>query len=162
MRVIEILSESKKIDELDINKVGTTVGKVAGKTAQGVGAVAGGIAGAGKAFMKGFRGGKSVVGGDDEEAGTTNPAAASAPAIGAATNAVAPKMGLTQLKRAVDTLRPRDRQSLLNYLQQTTQTRAPKIAPTGTAPAAQSVPASVTAKPAAQPKKAAPTKAVSV
>jgi hypothetical protein len=71
MRVLEIINESKKqqqIDELDLKKVGTAVGKGVSAATQGIGAVAGGVAGLPKAFKKGFQAGKDVVGGSDSNA----------------------------------------------------------------------------------------------
>lgn len=67
MRINEILTESE-IHQLNegpmLDKAGTLVGKAVGGAAKGVGAVAGGIAGIGRAFKKGYAGGKAVVGGD--------------------------------------------------------------------------------------------------
>ena len=94
MRINEILTESE-IHQLDegpmLDKAGTLVGKAVGGAAKGVGAVAGGIAGIGRAFKKGYAGGKAVVGGDpspnaDEPAAPAKPAAApaAAPAAGGA------------------------------------------------------------------------------
>jgi hypothetical protein len=91
MRVLEIITESKnsdQLDELDMAKVGRGVGKVARGVATGVGAVAGGVVGAGKAFMKGFRGGKAFVGGDPEDKAakkSTQPAAGKTAATTAGT-----------------------------------------------------------------------------
>ena len=79
MKIHEML-EDQQLDELTAGQVGTAVGKGVGAVAKGVGAVAGGIAGAGKAFMTGFRGGKEVVGGAGSAA---KPAAGAAPASGA-------------------------------------------------------------------------------
>ena len=65
MRIHEILIESQQLDEGPmLDKAGTLVGKAVGGAAKGVGAVAGGIAGIGRAFKKGYAGGKAVVGGD--------------------------------------------------------------------------------------------------
>ena len=72
--------EDQQLDELTAGQVGTAVGKGVGAVAKGVGSVAGGIAGAGKAFMTGFRSGKEVVGGTGSAA---KPAAGAAPASGA-------------------------------------------------------------------------------
>ena len=64
MKINDVILENKQLDELTAGQVGTAVGKGVGAVAKGAGAVVGGIAGAGKAFMKGFKGGKAVVGGD--------------------------------------------------------------------------------------------------
>ena len=66
MRINEIiLTESQHLEEGPmLDKAGTLVGKTVGGVAKGVGAVAGGIAGIGRAFKKGYAGGKAVVGGD--------------------------------------------------------------------------------------------------
>jgi hypothetical protein len=79
MKIHEML-EDQQLDELTAGQVGTAVGKGVGAVAKGVGSVAGGIAGAGKAFMTGFRSGKEVVGGTGSAA---KPAAGAAPASGA-------------------------------------------------------------------------------
>lgn len=65
MKINDIILEQRQLDELTAGQVGTAVGKGVGAVARGAGAVVGGIAGAGKAFMKGYRGGKAVVGGDN-------------------------------------------------------------------------------------------------
>lgn len=169
MRVTEIITESKQIDELDAGKITRGLGKAVKGAATGVGAVAGGVAGAGSAFMKGFRGGKAFVGGEKEpgvgdygqvskdgtkiwntrtkkwepyDAGENT--AAAAPSAATTTGAVpgttptststastntassATKIGMKQIKQVVDTMRTRDRQSLLNYLQQSMQARNTK------------------------------------
>lgn len=92
MKINEILVESQTLDEGPLDSIGRGVGKVAGGAAKAVGAVAGGVAGLGKAFMKGYRGGKDTVSGDDEEpaadkeptatpdASATSPAGNAAPA----------------------------------------------------------------------------------
>ncbi len=102
MKINEILVESQQLDEGPLDAVGRAAGKVAGGAAKAVGAVAGGVAGLGKAFMKGYKGGKDTVSGDDE-AGDAAPAAggdsgapaaaggAPAPAADSGAPAAAPK-----------------------------------------------------------------------
>ena len=84
MKINDIIVENEQLDELTAGEVGTAVGKGVGAVAKGAGAVVGGIAGAGKAFMKGFRGGKATVAGDNA------PAAGAAPAGAKATTAKQP------------------------------------------------------------------------
>jgi hypothetical protein len=64
MKINDIILENQQLDELTAGQVGSAIGKGVGAVARGAGAVAGGVAGAGKAFMKGFRGGKATVAGD--------------------------------------------------------------------------------------------------
>lgn len=71
MKIAEILTESKQLDEGPIlNKIGTAVGKGVGALGKGVGAAIGGAVGLGKAIKKGYQAGKDVVSlaGDDEPA----------------------------------------------------------------------------------------------
>ena len=95
MRIHEILIESQQLDEGPmLDKAGTLVGKAVGGAAKGVGAVAGGIAGIGRAFKKGYAGGKAVVGGDpspnaDEPTPVADPKATPTP--GPAPTPVDPK-----------------------------------------------------------------------
>ena len=84
MKINDVIVENEQLDELTAGQVGTAVGKGVGAVAKGAGAVVGGIAGAGKAFMKGFRGGKATVAGDNA------PAAGAAPAGAKATTAKQP------------------------------------------------------------------------
>ena len=83
MKINDIIVENEQLDELTAGEVGTAVGKGVGAVVKGVGAVAGGIAGAGKAFMKGFRGGKAVVGGTDTPGTKAAPAGTKAAPAGA-------------------------------------------------------------------------------
>ena len=90
MRIHEILIESQQLDEGPmLDKAGTLVGKTVGGVAKGVGAVAGGIAGIGRAFKKGYAGGKAVVGGDPSP-NADEPEAAPAPVKPAPTPGPAP------------------------------------------------------------------------
>ncbi len=95
MKINEILVESQQLDEGPLDAIGRGIGKVAGGAAKSVGAVAGGVAGLGKAFMKGYRGGKATVGGDEEgdapDQGGAAPAADAQPAAGGGQLAAAPK-----------------------------------------------------------------------
>lgn len=67
MKINEILVESQQLNEGPLDAIGRGVGKLAGGTAKAIGSVAGGVAGLGSAFMKGYRGGKATVSGDEEE-----------------------------------------------------------------------------------------------
>jgi DNA polymerase-3 subunit gamma/tau len=94
MKIKDILVENQQLDEGPLDAIGRGVGKLAGGTAKAVGSVAGGVAGLGKAFMKGYRGGKATVAGDDEEGGAPAPAAgAEQPAAGGTAPAAAPAGG---------------------------------------------------------------------
>jgi hypothetical protein len=103
MRVLEIITESKnteQLDELDLKKVGRGVGKVARGAATATGAVAGGLVGAGKAFMKGFRGAKAFVGGNETPQKTSSnkqntPSAGTASAASGATTAQSTTLSTT-------------------------------------------------------------------
>lgn len=69
MKIAEILTESKQLDEGPLaNKIGTAIGKGVGVLGKGIGAAAGGVVGLGKAIKKGYQAGKDVVslGGDDD------------------------------------------------------------------------------------------------
>jgi hypothetical protein len=91
MKINDVIVENKQqLDELTAGEVGTAVGKGVGAVAKGAGAVVGGIAGAGKAFMKGFRGGKAVVGGTDTPTANTAPNTKAAPAGAPGAKAAAP------------------------------------------------------------------------
>ena len=100
MRVYEILTESKEINEGPIlNKIGSGIGKAVGTAAKGIGAVAGGVMGLGRAIKKGYQAGKSTVGGagdDDEETGTA-PNASSSGSTGAAPSATTGKLPASKL-----------------------------------------------------------------
>jgi hypothetical protein len=90
MKINELVKKSnlEQIEEGPLGSLGTAVGKGVGGLAKGVGAVAGGVAGIGKAFKKGFAGGKATVAGDPD------PNAAAAPAGAAPTQqAAAPAAG---------------------------------------------------------------------
>ena len=74
MKINEILIESQQLDEGPLGSIGTAIGKGVGAAAKGVGAVAGGVAGLGRAFKKGYAGGKATVAGDpvpDDGSGDT-------------------------------------------------------------------------------------------
>ncbi len=64
MKINEILTESQQLDEGPLDTVGKYIGKGVGGAAKAVGAVAGGVAGLGRAFKKGYAGGKATVAGD--------------------------------------------------------------------------------------------------
>jgi hypothetical protein len=103
MRINEILTESE-IHQLSegpkLDAFGAKVGQIAGGVAKGVGAVAGGVAGLGKAFKKGYAGGKATVAGDPNPNDAAQPAAAAgevqpaaSPAAGGSAAASEPSSG---------------------------------------------------------------------
>ena len=103
MRINDILLESE-IQDLEegpkwdaIKKAGTAVGRAAGGAVQAVGAIPGAIAGAGNAFMKGYRGARDTVAGgpDAAPAATTAAAPAANTTAPAATTAAAPAANTT-------------------------------------------------------------------
>jgi hypothetical protein len=118
MKIHEML-EDQQLDELTAGQVGTAVGKGVGAVAKGVGAVAGGIAGAGKAFMTGFRGGKEVVGGTGSTAGAAPASGAKAagvqpavkPAASAAPSGVASN-NLKTIQNAISQFSPKQRAAI--------------------------------------------------
>ena len=111
--------EDQQLDELTAGQVGTAVGKGVGAVAKGVGSVAGGIAGAGKAFMTGFRSGKEVVGGTGSAAGAAPASGAKAasgqpaakPAAGAAPSGVA-STNLKTIQDAIAQFSPKQRAAI--------------------------------------------------
>lgn len=175
MRVLDIITESKQqqIDELDLKKVGTAIGKGVSATTQGIGAVAGGVAGLPGAFKKGFKAGKDIVGGQNvdtsgatdyklgkqsdgkfiypgqetdsvtgktlpKQSNTTKKVTTTGKQTAVSSTIEPSKITLTQVKQAVDKMRTRDKQSLLQYLQKTTQpqqtSQTPTVAPAVTTP----------------------------
>lgn len=70
MRITEVLTESKQLDELDIgqgiNKVARGAGKAIGGVGKAVGAVAGIPQGLGRAIKKGYKSSVQTIGGDLE------------------------------------------------------------------------------------------------
>ena len=97
MRINDILLESE-IQDLEegpkwdaIKKAGTAVGRAAGGAVQAVGAIPGAIAGAGNAFMKGYRGARdTVAGGPDAAPAATTAAAPAANTTAPANTTAAP------------------------------------------------------------------------
>lgn len=63
MRINELLIENNQIDEISLGGVGRGIGNIARGAATAIGGVAGGVVGAGQALAKGFKAGKSYVGG---------------------------------------------------------------------------------------------------
>jgi hypothetical protein len=101
MKINDVIVENKQqLDELTAGEVGTAVGKGVGAVAKGAGAVVGGIAGAGKAFMKGFRGGKDTVGGTDTQTakGATGAQTKAAPGTTSAAPGPAPAAQAVDMK----------------------------------------------------------------
>jgi len=108
MKINDVIVENKQqLDELTAGEVGTAVGKGVGAVAKGAGAVVGGIAGAGKAFMKGFRGGKDTVGGTDTAKGATGAQPKAAPGTTSAAQAApgpAPAAQAVDMKAVQDAI----------------------------------------------------------
>ena len=63
MRINELLIENNQIDEISLGGVGRGIGNIARGAATAIGGVAGGVVGAGQALAKGYKDGKSYVGG---------------------------------------------------------------------------------------------------
>lgn len=143
MKISEILTESKQLDELDIkqgiNKVATGAGKALGGVGKAVGAVAGIPQGVGRAIKKGYNASVQTIGGDpiastpaatrSAPTGTANkPAAASRQStfdkLSTAAFGGDPQQSTTdvgtvysQVKSQLDQLNKRDKQRLLAQLQ---------------------------------------------
>lgn len=137
MRITDILTEDKQLDELNLGKA---VGKAVGGVAKGIGAVAGGIAGIPAAVKKGFQAGKKTVAGDDE------PAQATAPATGTAPAQEKPTGVIGKLGKAVG-----------DFKAGMAQGAADVNAPRGAQPEPQQAAPTQQPAPAAQPQQAAPT-----
>jgi hypothetical protein len=135
MHVYEILIESKskkQLDELDLGKIGKSIGKGVGATAKGIGAVAGGIAGIGAAAKKGYQAGKGVVSGGGSNTSTDSSDTASVYSSRQA------KQEADALLQNISKVRSRDRQAVIDYIKQSLDKMpAPaKAAPPAAAPAA--------------------------
>jgi hypothetical protein len=72
MKLNELISE-QQLDELTAGDVARGAGKVVKGVATGAGAVAGAAVGAGKAFMKGYRGARDAIGGAKPQANAQIP-----------------------------------------------------------------------------------------
>jgi hypothetical protein len=155
MHVYEILLESKskkQLDELDLGKIGTSIGKGVGATAKGIGAVAGGIAGIGAAAKKGYRAGKGTVSGDavDSDTGSTS---SDAKTMYSSKQA---KQDADMLLQNIGKVRSRDRQAVIDYIKQSLDKMpapakaAPSVAaPVAAAPAKNNIKIANKKKPAA-------------
>jgi pyruvate/2-oxoglutarate dehydrogenase complex dihydrolipoamide acyltransferase (E2) component len=152
MRINEILTESeiKQLDEGPIGNavgaVGRGVGRAVGGVAKGVGAVAGGVAGIGSAMKKGFRAGKATVSGAGDStptaappatpAATTSSGSTTPPAAQPAATATpagqsqvkANQTVYSQVKANIDKLDKKGKQRILQLLQKSLATAAPKTA----------------------------------